>query len=870
MLTKDRALRFVGPLFGLFVFVVALRVLARELAGERFRDILRQLSAIPASQIALALLITAASFLVLTGYDRLSLRYVRKPLPYRRIAFASFLNYAFSQGLGFPLLTGGSVRYRLYSGWGLSAVHIANLVVFASLTFWLGVLTVGGIVFLHASPGISALMNIPPQAVRPIGAAALTVVGAYVWWTVVGRRIVRIRDWRFRRPSPTLALSQLTVACCDWVIAGSVLYVLLPPDLGIAFPAFLGVFLLAFVAGIASNVPAGLGVFETVIIYFFPARASDSAIIGSLIVYRAVYYLLPLVTAAVLLGTHELLLKRERIARLAESVGQWAPAFAPNVFAITAFLGGVILLVSGATPSPMGRLQRLSDGLPLAVIEISHFFASIVGIGLVLLSTGLQRRLDAAWRLTAGLLAAGAVLSLLKGLDYEEAIALSIMLAALLPARRHFHRQASLFADPFTPGWVTAVSFVLVGTAWLAMFSYKHVDYSPELWWRFAVEADAPRSLRALVGVTLLVLGVAIARMLRPSAGALLPPTVPNLERARAIIGTSGDSLAHLALLGDKSFLFSDSGQSFVMYAVERRSWVALGDPVGLSDERAELAWRFRELSNRQGGRPTFYLASRRHLPMYVDLGLTLLKIGDEARVPLRDFTLESPARESLRHAHELMRQEGLSFEIVPSEQALGVLPELAPISEAWLAAKKAREKHFSLGRFSPDYLRHFPLAVARRDGRAVAFANVWGGADREELTTDLMRHDPAVPRAVLDWMLVELLRWGHAERYRWFSLGVAPLSGLEHHSLAPLWTRVGALEFRLGEHFESFQGLRAYKERFDPVWEPRYIASPGGLTLPRIISNIATLISGERVPARRRSHRKRWRRPPGDDTSRR
>ena len=857
MLTKDRALRFVGPLFGLVIFVFALRVLARELQGERFRDILRQLGAIPVSQIVLALLLTAASFLVLTGYDALSLRYVRKPLPYRRIAFASFLNYAFSQGLGFPLLTGGSVRYRLYSGWGLSAVHIASLVVFASLTFWLGVLTVGSMVFLHASPGISALLDIPPNAVRPLGAVALGVVTAYVSWTFLGRRLVRIREWRFRRPSARLALSQLAIATCDWVIAGSVLYVLLPAEAGVPFPTFLGVFLLAFVAGIASNVPAGLGVFETVIIYLLPGRAADSAIIGSLIVYRAVYYLLPLVTAAVFLGGHELLRKRERIARMAEAVGQWAPAFAPNIFAITTFLGGVILLVSSATPARTWRLEWVHQFLPLPVIEVSHFLASIVGIGLVLLAAGLQRRLDAAWRLTARLLSAGVMLSILKGIDYEEAVALSVMLAALLPARRHFYRRASLHADPYTPGWAAAVIFVLVGMGWLILFIYKHVDFAPHLLWRVDLHGDASRSLRALAGVVGVVLLAGIARLLRPAAGALAPPTAPNLLRAWSIVATSRDTLANLALLGDKSFLFSDSGRSFVMYAVERRSWVALGDPVGAPEERAELAWRFRELSNRQGGWTTFYLASRDNLPIYVDLGLAAFEVGEEARVPLRDFRLDAPGREWLRDAAERMRDDGITVDVVPPEGVPELLDDLAAISERWLSARGVQEKRFSLGRFSPEYLRLFPAAVARRQGRPVAFATVWRGAENEELSIDLLRHDPALPREIMDCLLAELCVFGREEGYRWFNLGMAPLAGLEHHSLAPLSSRVGALEFRLGQHFDGPQALRRYKGRFEPIWAPRYIASPGGLILPRVIANIAALTADDAArdaPAPRRA----------------
>ena len=106
------------------------------------------------------------------------------------------------------------------------------------------------------------------------------------------------------------------------------------------------------------------------------------------------------------------------------------------------------------------------------------------------------------------------------------------------------------------------------------------------------------------------------------------------------------------------------------------------------------------------------------------------------------------------------------------------------------------------------------------------------------------MRHVAEAPSVVMDYLLVELMLWGRAQGYRWFNLGMAPLSGLEARAIAPLWSRLGTLVFRHGEHFYNFQGLRQYKEKFDPTWEPRYLACPGGLALPRVLADVAALIS--------------------------
>ena len=191
------------------------------------------------------------------------------------------------------------------------------------------------------------------------------------------------------------------------------------------------------------------------------------------------------------------------------------------------------------------------------------------------------------------------------------------------------------------------------------------------------------------------------------------------------------------------------------------------------------------------------------------------------------------------------MEREGVTFEIVPQPSVAPLLPELRCISDAWLREKRTREKGFSLGRFDERYIARFPVALARHQGTVVAFANLWTTESRTGLSVDLMRYLPAAPAGVRQFLVTELMLWGRAEGYRYFSLGMAPLAGLESRALAPLWSRLGAFIYRHGEHFYHFQGLREYKDKFDPVWEPRYLASPGGLALPRVLANVAALISG-------------------------
>ena len=297
--------------------------------------------------------------------------------------------------------------------------------------------------------------------------------------------------------------------------------------------------------------------------------------------------------------------------------------------------------------------------------------------------------------------------------------------------------------------------------------------------------------------------------------------------------------------MGDKRLLFSDDGSAFVMYQISGRSWIALGDPVGPVARSEELIWRFRELSDRHAGWTVFYQASRERLSQYVDLGLAAFKLGEEARVPLADFSLEGSARSELRQDHRRAVRDGAAFEVVPAAAVPALLPELQRVSDAWLADKATAEKHFSVGAFVPDYLQRFDVALVRRAGEIVAFANLWAAGTKRELSVDLMRFGLDSPRSAMDFLFVELMLWGRAQGYEWFNLGMAPLAGLEQHPLAPAWHRVGNFVFRHGEHFYNFEGLRHYKAKFRPEWVPRYLVAPGGIALPRILLDVSALIAG-------------------------
>lgn len=316
-----------------------------------------------------------------------------------------------------------------------------------------------------------------------------------------------------------------------------------------------------------------------------------------------------------------------------------------------------------------------------------------------------------------------------------------------------------------------------------------------------------------------------------------------ELARAQPIIERSALTYANLAYRGDKRLIFSESGEALLMYAEMGRSRIAMGDPLGPLPQARALAARFRDECRRSHRWCVFFEVRPERLAWYLELGLQPTPLGEEARVAPASFDLDAPHFTGLRQKCARLRKAGCRFELEPAGAARGMLPELEHLSRAWLAAKRTREKGFSNASFDAAYLERFPLALVRRGGELLAFANVWQGAGREEVSVDLMRRLPGGPNGTMDLLFCELLQWAKAERYRWFNLGMAPLSGLE--TASPLWRRLGTFIYLHAEHFYNFRGLRAYKEKFRPVWTPLYLASPGGAALPGVLLDVTALIAG-------------------------
>lgn len=812
-----------------------------ELTTEvRYEDVVAALAATKWTSVLLALLFTGLSFVALMFYDLNALDYIGKKLPFGPVALTAFAAYAVGNTAGFGALSGGAIRYRTYSRLGLSPEDITRVIAFVTLSFGLGLAGVAAIALLIIANEIGPLIGVSGLLLRGIAALIAAVLAGLL---IVGRggRVLEIGPIVLRLPDSRTWSRQFLVTAFDIAASASVLYVLLPQN-AVSWPVFLAVYAIAVGLGVLSHVPAGLGVFETVIIAALGNAVNIDAVLGSLVLYRLIYHVLPLLLAIIVVAGAEL--RRFVDHPAASIVRRIGGRLMPQLLSAFALLLGVMLVFSSVTPTPDTNLEFLANYLPLPIVEGAHFLSSLLGLALVVAARGLGLRLDGAWWIAVLSALAALLLSLLKAVALVEAGFLAFLIFGLLVGRRLFNRPASLLNQTLTAPWLLAIAVICVSATVILLFVYRDVEYSNQLWWQFEFAAEAPRGLRAVLGLSILSSAIAIFNLLRPAPGAVKLASREVLGRAVAIAQSQGLADANLVRMGDKSLLFSEKGDAFIMYGKQGRSWIALFDPVGNRHAVPELVWNFVEQARAAGCRAVFYQITPALLSHCADAGLRAFKLGELAVTDLKTFELKGGKWANLRQTASRALRDGLEFAVIPAEDVASVIDELAEVSDAWLAHHNAKEKGFSLGSFDRDYVLSQPVGILRKDGRIVAFANILTTETKDEGSVDLMRFSPDAPKGSMDFLFVQIMEYLRTAGFQHFNLGMAPLSGMSKREVAPVWDRIGSTVFEHGERYYNFKGLRAFKSKFHPHWQPRYLAVSGGGN-PMIALVDATLLIG-------------------------
>jgi uncharacterized membrane protein YbhN (UPF0104 family) len=638
-------LKHIPAVLGVLLLGGAVYVVQHEFRTLKLSDIKQALDDIPSHKLWIAFGWTLVAYALLTVYDRLGTIYAGRPISYARAAFASFTAYTLAHNLGFAAVSGAAVRYRLYAHWGLTPLQIGKVVAFCSLTFGLGGMVLGGIVLLvepHAIPVLGS--RIPPWLAIGLSMLMFGCTAAYITLSkVLGT--VRLFGHEVELPGFRMAIAQTVLATVDVAATAAIFHALLPEAPGLTYILFLGIYVSAYTAGLAANIPGGIGVFDTAMLLGLAPYLEPPVIVGAIVVFRLYYYIVPLFLAGFLFAGNEVLLRGRGVfsgtTRLpgVQTLGRWSQpdfAVATNVGAVA--LCGALLLGLGAMDAGGDWSWMIRDMLPDWLEEAFHpsaFVPSVIGAALVVLSVALTRRVTLAWRLTLALLLFGAASTALRG-DHLWIPAVLLAGAALLaPFRRLYYRHARLFSGRLDLPTVAAPLALAGCIMVMASFEPRVADLAKTSWWQVVLSPVVPNALRIAVLAAVAIALLAIWGLVRPSH-VTAEAWTDDARRAYAALGAKPPVQAD-------GLLWGEGGRAAIPFRRAGGVLLGLGDPVGPAGDRVSAIWRLRDLALQERLDPAVWRAGPGLLPVYADIGLAALPLGPDG-LPVADSD-DTPGR---------------------------------------------------------------------------------------------------------------------------------------------------------------------------------------------------------------------------------
>jgi phosphatidylglycerol lysyltransferase len=540
-------------------------------------------------------------------------------------------------------------------------------------------------------------------------------------------------------------------------------------------------------------------------------------------------------------------------------IGLWSAAF------LTALVG-VVNLLSAVTPNLYERNHWLKEFFPFEIRASGHIFAALTGFVLLTLATNLLRRKKIAWLLTVGLLVISIFSHLLKGLDYEESLLSAILLLQLLLMRHVFTAKSDrpsiargvrvlLGALVFTLAYGT-IGFYLLDGKFSENFNWGEailqtlaMFFTEDNWGLQPKTNFGEFFANSIYIIAAGTFTVALVMLLQPVfIRNLASPS--ERQRARDIVEKFGcSSLAAFTLLSDKSYYFSPSHRSVIAYVPKGRGAIALGDPIGPIEDRKEALVSFQQFCERNDWYPAFYQTLPDDIDYYTSLGFRVLKIGEEAIVDLKNFSLQGKAGKNFRPTLNRLTKEGYQVKFYQPPISKDLLRQLKLVSDEWLQMAQGSEKQFSLGWFDEDYLQECEIAVVHTPkGEISAFTNIVSEYQLNEVTNDMMRHRKSIENGTMDFLFISMLQHFQERGYDSFNFGLSALSGVGDSKESHKLERVLHYLYEHLNRFYNFQGLHAYKEKFRPRWEPRYLVYPSLTALPDVVVALVRADSGDRL----------------------
>lgn len=798
----------------------------------------------------------AASSMIL--YDYVVVNHFKYNVSLKKIWQISWICNTFNNFLGFAGLTGSALRSVLYEKEDIEnneSENISLIITPATIT-GLSILSVAGI--FNLIPVKSILEKNKFMWVGVIGFAVYLII-YFLLFKVEWLKKKIISEEFVVHKCKLLRVKLMVASIIEWITAGTFVWIISHVfTKSITYTEALAILTVASIAGIVSLMPAGIGAFDLVFLkgmQIMGANSNKAVVI--LLMYRLFYYVMPWIIGVIfstikideLSSTSNIQKSLLNFQKIWFYKYEKIRDFVVFALSILVFLCGLMLLLSAATPGGVGRIGIAAKITSFKFLKFSHRISITVGLMLIVLSRGIKEHIKRAYELSMVLLLTGALFTFTKGLDYEEALFLLIVAFLLRFTRDRYYREsAPIKGTTFVLLLlITSLSvefYALLGERINFRFLKYHRYYRHNRMFKAFLTRNQfmHNALYAFITAWIILLIWYFLRPKRPFDRKIGKNELGKLKEF--LSKYEGNYLTHLLFLKDKNFYWAQDNKVLIAYANVRDKLIVLGDPIGDEECLSAAIQEFQVFADKYAMYPVFYQVSEKYLTTYHENGYYFFKLGEEAVVDLETFNLDGKKKKSLRNVKNKFEKSNFKFEVIEPPFSKNFIKELKAISDIWLGERK--EKGFSLGWFDQEYIEKAGVAILKDEkDEIIAFATMMPKYDNHKtMSIDLMRFTKDSPNGTMDVLFINLFLWCQKEEYRYFNLGMAPLSNVGVTPFAHRPEKLAKLVYKFGSHWYGFSGLRKYKDKFTPEWESKFLAYPQFISLPILLLETARLVS--------------------------
>ncbi|MEE1108248.1 MAG: bifunctional lysylphosphatidylglycerol flippase/synthetase MprF [Macrococcus canis] len=820
----------------LFIFVIYR--LKGELSTIDFKSTMTAFKHLDSIQLALLIFSGLISVSILSLYDFVLAKRLNMEIKYLKLFNVSFIANALNAVIGFGGMIGAGLRlltYRNYTEDDKTLIKVISMMLLSMIS-GMSILSLG------------ILFNIFPNT---------HAFDQYTWYRI-GIFIITLYlpiylIYTFIKPVSNdkfLGLIFTLVSSIEWLAASGVFYLIFKfIHIDVQYSLIIGIFVIAALAGLLSMVPGGFGAFDLMILIGFKSIGiSEEKILLALVMYRAVYYFVPFLVAMVLSTFEFKGLAKKQFEERFEDNKYFAPAIETSSLFLNLLRDVLVFLPAialGILSFITGFVFLMTNSILIndAIFDVQHntytFLSSLFTLSCLLLMINAKGVMHDTRRAHIISIIAATVILIILFLTFGNWL-VYIWVAVLILLLFIGNMNIKMIKRPIT--LMRAGLTLLFSVTILSLNSWLIRIQLSELLAQDSIDFDGNlmrNYFLFFIIATILLVGL-ISYFFNKKYIANIAMEVSEEQRAQIIDNYGGNFVSHLHYSTDKSYFINQDEDAFIMFQTHYDTIFVLGDPIGNKQSFRDLLYDFYSQANYYGYEIIFYQVKPDYLPLYHDFGNIFFKLGEEAMIPLTDFTISGKKKRAFRATVNKFESQGYFYEIVHPPFSSDFVNRLQSVSDEWLDGRS--EMNFSVGNFNEYYLNKAPVGVIRNEEDIIGFVSFMPTNYDHSISVDMIRWKENEFQMMDGLYLNTML--SVKEQYDNFNMGMAPLSNVGSHKYAFYRERFAGRIFETISHIYSFKGLRNYKEKFNPIWQPRYLVYKKGNSLLTSMIRVSYLIN--------------------------